>query len=121
VKCLECEYEFHGNLAEYKFCPACGKPLPDFSDLSPRAKYMTRHTECMSLGVFLLAAVMFSIGAVLWFIAPSWFDFTESRTMRVISIALMITGPVILILSFVIIVKFEDSAIREAQMKKPEE
>ena len=82
---------------------------------------MARHTDCMSFGVFLLAAVMFSIGAVLWLIAPSWFDFTESRTMRVISIALMITGPVILILSFVIVFKFEDSAIQEAQSKKPKE
>ncbi len=120
MNCPKCSFDYGMRVEEFNFCPKCGERLPDLPQLSQTAWRRVQLTDLVFSFVRLIAPGMLGGGIALWFMGPAWFAYTETLTVRVISIVLMIGGPLLFALALAARKLAEDMALRGAA-KNPED
>ena len=122
MKCLKCDFEYGSKVADFNFCPKCGERLPDLPQLSLQAWKRVQQADRLYSAVRMIAPGLFGAGAALWFVAPAWFDFTETQTLRAVSVGLMVVGALLFGLTLSAMKLAERAALEGAEQglnKKP--
>ena len=112
MNCPECSFDYGMRVEDVNFCPKCGKRLPDLPQLSQAAWGRVRLTDLVFSIVRLVAPGLLGAGIALWFMGPAWFVYTETRTIRAISVVLMLGGPLLFVLALYARKLAEDLALR---------
>ena len=95
----KCSFDYGMRGEEFNFCPKCGERLPGLPQLSQAAWRRVQLMDLVFSIVRLVAPGLLGEGIALWFMGPAWFVYTETRTIRAISIGLMTGGPLLFVLA----------------------
>ena len=114
MHCSMCSFGYGMRVEEFNFCPKCGERLPDVSQLNQAAWRRVQLTDLVFSIVRLVAPGLLGAGIALWFMGPAWFVYTETRTIRAISIGLMAGGPLLFVLALLAKKLAVDIALRGA-------
>ena len=112
MKCTECDFEYGVRKEDLNFCSKCGTKLPELSQLSQEAWRRVAFANVLGVLAVFISPGILGAGIALWFMAPVWFDFTETNTIRAISIGLMVSGPSFFILAIAYWIWTEDRAVQ---------
>ena len=96
--CPTCDTDY--TSAEYaNFCGNCGERLLELSKEAARHRALAIN---VAGSLVLVALAMLGAGIALWFMGPAWFAYTETGTVRAISIGLMVGGPTIFVMAMLL-------------------
>jgi uncharacterized protein YegL len=111
MNCPACSFDYGKKVEDFNFCPKCGERLPELAQLSPSAWRRIQLADLVYSIARLVAPGILGAGIALWFMGPAWFVYTETRTVRVISVVLMLAGPLLFFLAFYARKLAEDMAL----------
>ncbi len=114
TRCPKCSFEPGMRTGEFTFCPKCGERLPGLPQLSEAAWRRVQLADLVFSIARLVAPGLLGAGIALWFMGPAWFVYTETQTIRAISIGLMVGGPMLFVLALFARKLAEDIALRGA-------
>ncbi len=114
TSCPKCSFEPGMRTGEFTFCPKCGERLPGLPQLSEAAWRRVQLADLVFSIARLVAPGLLGAGIALWFMGPAWFVYTETQTIRAISIGLIVGGPMLFVLALFARKLAEDIALRGA-------